>query len=305
MVVLVVIGMALAITVPMGIGWVADYKFSAGSRAFINAAQLVRIKSIGGPITLNVTQVDQGTSDTEVVFTIPKTMMGAPIYINDDCKDWPPVKKGDYITVAGINNPDFLNGLIFLITDVPTTWNVTKLSAGCEWDQVIVTAKSCMENDPTNCVKWPAGLGPQTSTTGLIRVASCVRFVPYAHGDPYRVHFAVAKSGNSMECKYDPQWMDVKVLVPDPTKSAVPVQITDVTGTMPGPIVFDYAGATRNQMTYTVELRKMTRTGSGGTYTYTPVDDAKSPPIVFSIMPAGRIRLGKPPETYADEKYSE
>jgi hypothetical protein len=95
----------------------------------------------------------------------------------------------------------------------------------------------------------------------------------------------------------------VKVLVPDPTQPAKSVQITitDEYGeTIPGPIVFDYAGATRNQMTYTVELRKMTRSGSGGTYTYTPVDDAKSPPIVFSIMPAGRIRLGKPHQTYAD-----
>ncbi len=310
MVVLLIIGFALAVTVPMGVQWIADYKFSAGSRAFINAAQLVRIRSIGGPVTINVTQVNQGITDTQFVFTVP-TFRTSTTYTEDcaDCCDAtnaPPLRLGDYITVAGVNNPDFLNGQIFVITDISVPWTVTKtLDAGtgadvCEWGTVTVTAKSCMENEPSNCVKWPAGLGAQATTTGLIRVASCLRFVPFANNDPDRVHFTVVKSGNSMECRYDPQWMDVKVVVPDPTNPQNAIQISDVTGTRPAPIVFDYAGATRNQMTYTVQLRKMTRTGSGGTLIYSPMDDKKNPPIVFSIMPAGRVRLGTVPQTYED-----
>ncbi|MFH1112476.1 MAG: prepilin-type N-terminal cleavage/methylation domain-containing protein [Pseudomonadota bacterium] len=303
MIVLLVVGLALAVTVPVGVQWAEDYKFSAASRAFINAAQLVRIKSVGGQITINVSQVNKGMDDSQVVFTVPA--FTASTSVTDSCVA--PLAAGDYITVGGINNPDTLNGQIFLITNVASPWSVTKVAAGsdnvCNWNAVTVTAKSCMENDTSNCVKWPADVtAPQATTTGLIRVASCLRFVPFAHNDKDRVHFTVVRSGNSMQCRYDPQWMDVKVVVPDSSDPKKSVQIYDVAGTDPAPIVFDYAGSTRNQITYTVEMRKMTRTQSGSTLTYTPVDDKKSPPIVFSILPAGRIRLGNVPQTYGDTK---
>ncbi len=313
MIVLVIIGLALALTVPKGARWLDDYKFSAGSRAFINAAQLTRIKSIGGQLTFNISQINKGMDDTQFVFTVPAFQGSTSDTKNcTDCCDpdlAPPFEKGDYITVAGINNPDTLNGQVFLITDV-TSWTATKVAAGsdyvCSWDAVTLTAKSCMDNDSSNCVQWPSAVtAPQPSDTskpwtGLIRVVSCLRFVPFDHDDEDRVHFTLAKSGNSMECRYDPQWMDVKVLVPDSSDPKKAVQVLDADGTNPAPIVFDYAGSTRNQITYTVELRKMTRTESGGTLTYTPVDDKKSPPIVFSIMPAGRVRLGNVPQTYGD-----
>ncbi|MDQ7785237.1 MAG: prepilin-type N-terminal cleavage/methylation domain-containing protein [Desulfomonilaceae bacterium] len=311
MVVLLIIGVALAATVPYGVRWIADYKFSAGSRAFINAAQLARIKAIGGPITINVSEVDKGVDDSQLVFTVPAFRTGtSDTKTCSTCCDSvnaPPLKMGDYITVTGINNPDFLNGKIFLITNVPspwtvtTTWDADSQRNWCDWDEAKITAKSCMENEPGNCIKLPSGFaGPMETTTGLIRVASCLRFVPFAQDDRDRVHFTVVKSGNSMECRYDPQWMDVKVLVPDPSNPTKGIPITDVTGAKPAPVVFDYAGATRNQMTYTVELRKMTRHDSGGTLVYAPVEDKTSPPIVFSIMPAGRVRLGSAQGSYAD-----
>lgn len=309
MVVLTVIGVALALTVPTGIRWITDYQYSAGSRAFVNAAQLVRIKAIGGPITINASSIGPGGSDSEFDITLGafnfvlQKLSGTPT-----CPTDIPVQQGDYVTLAGFNNPDFINGMLFLVTNVDcgaaTISDRTATDRSDDWDVttgIVLTAQCCSENDPTDCVKWPTGLGLQTTATGMVRIASSLRFVPFEENDPDRVKYTIERTptGNSMECKYDPHWMNVNVYGPDPTDSSKSVALYDVSGAHPAPIVFDYAGTTRNHMTYTVMLRKVVREESGGVFSYVTVEDQKSPPIVFSIMPSGRIRLGQP-GTYAD-----
>ena len=307
--VVTIIGVALAVTVPTGIKWITDYQYSAGSRAFVNAAQLVRIKAIGGPITIDAQSIGPGGDDTEFSITlgsfsfILQKLSGTP-----GCPSDMPFQQGDYITLAGFNNPDYINGLLFLITNVScstaTISEKTDTTRSDDWDctaGVTLTAKCCSENDATDCVKCPTGFAEQTTATGMVRIASSLRFVPFEPTDSDRVKYTIARSptGNSMECRYDPRWINVTVYGPDPNDSTKSVVLTDVNGSDPAPIVFDYAGTTRNHITYTIALRKVERVSGGSTFTYEPVDDQTSPPIVFSIMPSGRIRLGHP-RTYSD-----
>ena len=293
MMVLAVAGVALALTVPIGMDWIVDYKHSGGSRAFVNAAQLVRIRSIGGPVTMDITEIGLGSGGSD--FFAIKVSAFKP------SADEPPFQEGDYLTLSGLNNPDYLNGLMFRITDVPSSYVP---DGSGTYPEVTITAKCCSENDPNDCVEWTPTTTPISTTTGLIRIASSLKFVPYdlssAEDKKDLTAYRVKRTGNSFECRYDPRWMNVKVLAATAADPKKAVEIFDTSGSNPAPIVFDYAGATRNHITYTVQLRKMTRYKSGGTMTYEPVEDSKSPPIVFSVMPSGRIRLGTTPGTYAD-----
>jgi len=302
-VVLAVIGLALALTVPMGSRWISDYRFSATSRAMVNAANLVRMNAIGGPITINITQIAQGGTSTEfaltaatnIVYTTPpySGAFGFPGGVTD-AKLFFPIQENDYVTLVGFRSPDYVNGVLFRVSSPPTYGTPTQVvGTTTQWTMPSFSfkCKSCSELNPMDCIQWPTGLGAVTSVTGKVQVAAALKISPIltkvapfeAITDPSAkidVSYSIEKSGNSVNLRY---WRG------DGTTSnrgayTIRVNGTEVTAGSVRPIVFDFAGATRGHVEYKVEIFKIKNDGT--------VNFNRDRPVIFSILPSGRIRLG-------------
>jgi prepilin-type N-terminal cleavage/methylation domain-containing protein len=313
MVVIAVVSILMAVGIPMGLAWKRNYQFSAVTNNFINAAQLTRVRAIGGPITMNIYTNQPGDSNhgltgssKTITVTIAVSTVASSAFtfltlypLSSPSTADIPLKVNDYVTLVGINEPDFLSGNIFRVKTISAstpvydsampkyTYKVAGLSFTCE---------SCSESNPSVCIEWPAGVGAQDPATGKVQIAPCLKFTTLTDkraelgqsARPYQP-FSVEKYGNSMECIYDPGkfslglWVLKTGKAIDTWNAGNWVQLsgnegTGVTAANSRPIVFDTSGTTRNHDTYMVRIARQT----GGN------DET---PAAFIVWPTGRITL--------------
>ncbi|MBI4963375.1 MAG: prepilin-type N-terminal cleavage/methylation domain-containing protein [Desulfomonile tiedjei] len=297
-VVLAVIGIFISIGVGPMFGWISHYRFEAAGRSFVNAAQSVRIQAISGLPGFKVRPAPavgiQGSLDNKSfrVFLDSVTFTCNTCGTVSDRKPTSeelPIKVGDYVELAGFNQPDYLYGNLFRITALnPNPPAVDKATpekdefGHLRWritsSPFSIDCESCRDDDASNCVKWTdAASTTYTLNTGKVQVAACLKFLPNTDLPvSQRVPYAVIKNktGSSVECYYDPDYYEVEVAVRKPDGTYLDMATPT--------IVFDFAGATRNHAEYTVSIRKKKKGAV----------DPKTHALNFHIDSAGRIKLG-------------
>jgi len=280
-VVLAIIGIFMAMGMGPVMGWLSHYRFQAMGRALINATQSARMQAISGlpalPVRPTTSIQSAGGGTTFRVFLDAYTVTcdtctgdnGAPT------KAELPITAGDYATVTGFNQPDYLNGVLFqvgagpdpTISSTPTTdaWGHKKwsVSAGHQLDLVPVPGSGIVWTDTTTTF---------STTTGKVHGVACLKFTQQTWGNKTGVAYTVTKSktGSSVEFYFDANLVDVQV-----------------NGASSGWIVFDFAGATLNHQRYTVSITKMRKKAG-----YALEADTRTPALVFQVDPSGRIKLG-------------
>lgn len=299
-----VIGIALALTIPMGSRWIGDYRFSATTRAMVNAAFLVRMNAIGGPITINIKQIAQGGTNKEFALVAADAsatddiVYTTPPYANlTTAPDYFPIQVNDYVTLTGFRTPDYVNGALFQVKTTSHPSPPTQVAGTTtQWSMPVFsfTCESCSELTPTNCIQW-TGATPAPSDTGKVQVAASLKIAPsllkiaYAPGGTADQTYTIEKSGNSVKLSY---WRGdgtagnrgaytIKVGTRNP--ATMLFNMVEVSPGTVAPIVFDFAGATRGHLEYKIEIYRIKTDGTVG---------AHPTPVVFSILPSGRVRLG-------------
>jgi len=280
-VVLAIIGIFIAFTMGPVLGWLSHYRFEALGRALINATHSARMQAISGlpalPVrpTTSIQSVAGGTAFRVFLdaYTVTCDTCSGPS--GSPTKAELPIAAGDYATVSGFNQPDYINGILFLvgagpdptISTTPTTdaWGHKKWSvaAGQQLDLVPV---------PGSGIEWTDTTTTFSTTTGKVHGVASVKFSGLTWGDKTGVPYTVTKSktGSSIEFYYDARLVDIQV-----------------SGSSSGWIVFDFAGATLNHQKFTVTIKKLkTKVG------YMPEADTRTPALVFQVDPSGRIKLG-------------
>jgi prepilin-type N-terminal cleavage/methylation domain-containing protein len=290
-VVIFIVGVATAAAMLYTSRWVIDYRFSSATRAFINACQYARMRAIRGPISLNISQIAQGSTSTTFRLTPTGTPVGSSTavagFVPFTYHGTPPtgtalpavlpITTGDYVSLAGFNTPDFLNGNLFSVTAVNVSGTAQPNGAT---DQYYVSltfdCQCCDDTDPSQCLEWPSSTtSPQTTTTGKARVGASARFVATTRSVGTGSLYGTVTAGNSVQCQFDQDYFQIDFFVNG----------SPVTDSSKKAIVFDFAGATRNHTTYMVKIR---RVENGAV-----VPDTSTPPVTFTVMPSGRIRIGE------------
>jgi prepilin-type N-terminal cleavage/methylation domain-containing protein len=304
MVVMGLVAIMLAIGAPMLMKGLKDYRFYAATQAFENAASAIRVRALGGCVSYWVKKM-QGSAGNSVftvspadfTFTLPQTSSSSPAEY--------PIKDTDYVLLTGFSDPTNLNDRVFEITSINWTGKVTRLSTTGGVDTWSVTnlsfaCKSC-DPDPdksSSCMLWNSTLTTVPDPAkfplgwtagqemGRVRVLPCLKFTdkfldtdfvvkPYSRG---RYEVSKELTGNSLECRYNPDLYQVTVNWTS-ASVATPKSLTRPI------LVFDSSGATRDHVTYIVEMRRLKSDK-------TPYADTALPPTVFSVTPSGRTRYG-------------
>jgi prepilin-type N-terminal cleavage/methylation domain-containing protein len=148
-VVVTIIAVLTAITLPMGINWIAEYRFSMAARSLSNAVLMARMRGIenravftitssrqetGGPFTTCfgiefTTNVDHGLSQPNPVVSNPLVLppplpaIWSPV-ANCPCvktlaSATPPPRPGDMVMISGLDHTKSMNGGEFEVLTVP------------------------------------------------------------------------------------------------------------------------------------------------------------------------------------------
>jgi type II secretory pathway pseudopilin PulG len=277
MVVGTIIVVIMALAVPRGLRWYSDYRFSAGARAFLNAGQLVRVKAIEGKAVLRIASL-AGTGNTFTVVTEGFTVT----LDHSPATGELPVIVGDFVTLDGFNTPAFINGNIFEVTQVGSVGTITSVGSN-KWrvDSLTFNCKSCRgDAGSETCLAWPSGVAsPINTTTGMATVSATLTFA--AMTGRAAKSYDIVRRGNSINCMYDPDVLNVAVqyLQSDSSWDVVSPAKT---------VVFNATGGTRELFTYRVEVKYVKQKTIWGTQE--PAAERKD--LVFTVLPSGRTRWG-------------
>jgi len=190
-VVLAIIGIFIAITMGPVLGWLSHYRFEALGRALINATHSARMQAIAG---LPALPVRPTTSIQSVGGTVFRVFLDAYTVTCDTCtgtngspkKEELPITVGDYATVSGFNQPDYINGILFQVgagsdptistTSTTDAWGHKKwsVSAGQQLDLVPV---------PGSGIEWTDTTSFFSATTGKVHGVASVKFSGLTWGD--------------------------------------------------------------------------------------------------------------------------
>ncbi|MFC1833150.1 Tfp pilus assembly protein FimT/FimU [Thermodesulfobacteriota bacterium] len=289
MVVLSIIGLLMVFILPRGLSWIAEQRFSSGTRAFLNAGQLVRLQALQGQVAVPITTMEPGATGgggaTDKQFRLttgPYTMTFNKTPTSSDV----PIVAGDYVTLMGFNTPDHFNGNIFEVMSVtkPSTAPAHVTENQYTVASFTFVVKCCAEEDSNKCLAWNDTATTVSTTTGRAIVAAALRFIP---DSTVRGPYSVVKRGNSYECRYQPAFLRVRVSLVSysadgSTRTEFPVyggsKPADTAGSIP--IVFDWGGSTRNRAIYRVHLQRVIR------------DPDREPWVIFTFLPSGKVRVG-------------
>jgi prepilin-type N-terminal cleavage/methylation domain-containing protein len=215
MVVTVLIGVMLLLTLTYGMSWYRMYRFQEVAQTFANAALAVRVRAIGGMLSLYVQRIErQGSGSTFRVY-LPTFTYVCPRDSANSSRPWEFPVKGvsetpyqargdageDYVILSGFNSPSNVNENLFRVM-VANYGSVTQVSGTTDQWQVsnAYLDLECRYCDPSSsgvdCTSvfktlyWDVatmGATPQPSATGWaagremgkLRVVPCLKFVPY------------------------------------------------------------------------------------------------------------------------------
>lgn len=269
MVVCAVLGLALAVSLPMGVTWLEDYRYSAACRSFYNAVNYGKINAISGSTLFSITEIDMGGTPSDfVVTTAPFTFRCNHTPDINTAGDYP-VGQGTSIALGGFANvaPDYayVNGNIFEIKTTPTVIGSATDKGGGLWEaQLTLTLHS-------DRVQWLSAPGaPIASTTGKAWSVSAVKFVPTDTTRNLPV-YSVKNTGGTIECDFDPSLYNVDI------------EVNGVSSGVSVPIVFDSKGAPKDLVPYTVLIRRMKSDGTVST---------QAPPFTITVEASGKILSG-------------
>jgi hypothetical protein len=272
MVVCAILGLALVVSLPMGLTWLADYRYSAACRSFYNAVHLGKINAISGSTFFSVTEIDMGGTPNDFVVTTD--------YFYFRCNNDPPDinREGDYpvgqgtsVALGGFTNVApkyaYVNGNVFEVTTTPT------VIAGPDKDATDKTKykaklRLTLHSDR---VQWLTGPGaPIASATGKAWTVAAVKFVPTDVALNLPV-YSVKKTGGTVQCEFDPSLYNVDILV-----NSVSAGVTT-------PVVFDSKGSPKDLVPYTILIRRMREDGTVST---------AGPPFIITVQASGKILSG-------------
>jgi prepilin-type N-terminal cleavage/methylation domain-containing protein len=148
-VVVTIIAIMTAVTLPLGLGWIAEYRFSSAARSLSNAVLMARMRgienravftitasqtststpfSLACPGMIFTTNVDHGLSPPDPVVTNalvlppPLPAIWGPV-VNCSCvrnlaSSTPPPRPGDVVMFSGLNKTTSMNGAEFEVITV-------------------------------------------------------------------------------------------------------------------------------------------------------------------------------------------
>jgi len=271
MVVCAILGLALVVSLPMGITWLADYRYSAACRSFYNAIHLGKINAISGSTLFNITEIDMGGTPNDFLVTTASFAFRCAHTPNINTEGDYPVGQGTSIALGGFANiaPDYayVNGNIFEVKTMPTVIEGPTQDAV---DDTKYTAKLSLALY-SNRVQWvSAPAGPIASTTGKAWSVAAVKFVPTDVTKNLPV-YSVKQTGATVQCEFDPSLYNVDILV-----NGVSAGVTT-------PVVFDSKGAPKDLVPYTILVRRMKTDGTVST---------QAPPFTITVEASGKILSG-------------
>lgn len=268
MAVCTILALALVVSLPMGLKWLEDYRYSAACRSFYNAVHLAKINAISGSTLFTVTTIAGVGSDLEVTTDDFYFRCDHTPDINTE-GDYP-VGQGTSVALAGFIDPSYVNGNVFVVKEKPTV--VDGPEPVREPDPVTGEYKGKYRAKLTlklysDRVQWTGG--PLTSNTGKAWTVATAKFVPTDTAENLPV-YSVRKTGGTVECEFDPSLYYVEVN----GNNAASVDT---------PIVFDSDGSPKDLVPYTILIRRMK---SGGTVA------TQGPPFTITVQASGKILSG-------------
>lgn len=265
MVVCTIMGLILALSLPLGKEWLENYRYSAACRSFYNALHLAKINAMSGASLFNIVEIDKGAAANEFKVTTGPFVFNcdesATIY---DQKGYP-VNLGSFIILDGFVDPYYVNGNVFRVSSQPTVKQVSSLGDGRCKAELIITLSSSK-------VVWsPAPSVAIASATGRAWTAAVATFIPQS--ETYdRTTYYVEKQLNidTVRCEFDPSYYYIEV-------NGVSVESGSADS-----VVFDSSGCPKDLQPYTVTIRRK-KNGA--------VSDAQ-PPFVIRVESSGKIYSG-------------
>lgn len=262
MVVCAIMVLALAVSLPLGTGWLEAHRFSAACRSFYNAMHLAKINAISGSAMFNISTIDVGGGSGDFVVTTEPFVFRCDHTPNISHQGDFPLSQGTAVALTGFIDPVYVNGNVFEVKATPTVINVSDQGNGLWEAELRFTLYSAL-------VRWsPAPGAPITANTGKAWTVAAVQFVPATVAENVPV-YSVKTTEGTVECKFDPSLYSIEVNGNDAASTTIP-------------IVFDSRGCPKDLVPYSILIRRM-KDGAVS---------AQHPPFTITVQASGKIFSG-------------
>jgi Tfp pilus assembly major pilin PilA len=270
MVVCAVMGLILAVSLPLGTKWLDSYRFSAACRSFYNAVHLAKINAMSGSSLFEVEAIDMGGSSNEFKIRTKTFVFNCDETASTYEERGYPVDVNSSVILTGFNDPSYVNGNVFLVKTRPTEETVPPTTLGngqCE-GKLTMTLYSTK-------VSWSPPPGTEIlSKTGRAWTAAVATFITHDDSDTdsttyERTTYYVEKGldNDTVRCEYDPSFFHIEI------------NGVSVAAGSPQSVVFDSSGCPKDLQPYTIKIMRM-KNGAVAT---------DHPPFLITVKSSGKI----------------